>query len=166
MNIKKCSLFGLNVDNSEVEGCSRLFNCKVGKLPFVHLGILVGANMNRVVNWQVVIEVFKRRLSLWKASQLSIGGRLVLVKAVLDSIPIYYLSLFRAPQKVLDKLDSMRMNFLWGGSENKFKIHWIKNEDVKKEKKHGGLGLARLEDVNKSLISKWIWRYKTEPQAL
>ena len=26
--------------------------------------------------------------------------------------------------------------------------------------------MARLEDVNKSLISKWIWRYKTEPRAL
>ncbi|GKC01317.1 hypothetical protein Tco_0987453 [Tanacetum coccineum] len=51
------------------------------------------------------------RLSSWKARNLSIGGRLTLVKFVLDSLPIYYLSLFKAPLKVINILESIRCRF-------------------------------------------------------
>ncbi|GJU77678.1 reverse transcriptase domain, reverse transcriptase zinc-binding domain protein [Tanacetum coccineum] len=40
------------------------------------------------------------RLSAWKAKALSIGGCLTLIQSVLGSIPLYYLSLFKAPLKV------------------------------------------------------------------
>ncbi|XP_076945025.1 uncharacterized protein LOC143615918 [Bidens hawaiensis] len=45
--------------------------CKVGKVPFIYLGLQVGVNMNRINAWEPIIEVFKKRLSLWKAKQLS-----------------------------------------------------------------------------------------------
>ncbi|GJT70760.1 hypothetical protein Tco_1030046 [Tanacetum coccineum] len=39
------------------------------------------------------------KLSSWKAMSLSIGGRLTLIKPVLGSIPLYYLSIFKASLK-------------------------------------------------------------------
>ncbi|GJY70736.1 hypothetical protein Tco_0474439 [Tanacetum coccineum] len=41
----------------------------------------------------------------WKANLLSIGGRLTLIKSVLGSLGIYYLSIFRAPESVLQDLE-------------------------------------------------------------
>ena len=35
----------------------------------------------------------------------------------LFSLPIYYLSLFRMPQKVCARLERIQRQFLWGGSD-------------------------------------------------
>ncbi|GJW66686.1 hypothetical protein Tco_0121110 [Tanacetum coccineum] len=59
------------------------------------------SNVSKVANWVDVIERFYRRLSSWKSKSLSIGGRLTLTKSVLGSLPLYYLSLYRASAKVL-----------------------------------------------------------------
>nr|KAJ0186645.1 hypothetical protein LSAT_V11C900459430 [Lactuca sativa] len=40
----------------------------------------------------------------WKAKCLSFGGRLTLVNSVLNSLLLYYFSIFRAPKKLLTTL--------------------------------------------------------------
>ncbi|KAJ0500712.1 hypothetical protein HanHA300_Chr11g0392471 [Helianthus annuus] len=76
-----------------------------GSFPFTYLGFKVGANMNKYTNWAPVIETLENRLSKWKASSLSAGGRVTVIKLALDSLPNYYFSLFRAPMKVIYKLE-------------------------------------------------------------
>ncbi|WJX63191.1 hypothetical protein P8452_48110 [Trifolium repens] len=44
-----------------------------------------------------VVARLKNRLSGWKSRFLSFGGRLVLLKSVLTSLPVYALSFFKAP---------------------------------------------------------------------
>ncbi|GJW80372.1 RNA-directed DNA polymerase, eukaryota [Tanacetum coccineum] len=51
---------------------------------------------------------FRDRLSAWKAKSLSIGGRLTLVKSGLGSLSVYFLSLFKAPVKVINTLEAIR----------------------------------------------------------
>ncbi|GJW06418.1 putative RNA-directed DNA polymerase, eukaryota, reverse transcriptase zinc-binding domain protein, partial [Tanacetum coccineum] len=55
-------------------------------------------------------------VSKWKSKTLSIGGRLTLIKSVLGSVGVYYFSTFKAPIKVINKLEGIRRNFFWGGS--------------------------------------------------
>ncbi|GJT74421.1 RNA-directed DNA polymerase, eukaryota [Tanacetum coccineum] len=55
-----------------------------------------------------VIDRIRDRLSTWKAKSLSVSGRLTLIKSVLGVLPIYYLSLFKAPVKVIKLLDTTR----------------------------------------------------------
>ncbi|GKB67722.1 RNA-directed DNA polymerase, eukaryota, reverse transcriptase zinc-binding domain protein [Tanacetum coccineum] len=57
---------------------------------------------------------FKSKLSSWKANLLSIGGRLTLIKSVLGSLGIYYMSLFKVPELVLKALERLRAEFFWG----------------------------------------------------
>ncbi|GJW74221.1 reverse transcriptase domain, reverse transcriptase zinc-binding domain protein [Tanacetum coccineum] len=64
--------------------------------------------------WIEVINKVQNRLIAWKAKSLSIGGRLTLLKSVLGSIPIYFLSLFKAPLKVIKYIESLRSRFFWG----------------------------------------------------
>ncbi|XP_071708669.1 uncharacterized protein [Rutidosis leptorrhynchoides] len=47
-----------------------------------------------------------------KAYGMSI--RLVLLKSILNSLPLYYFALFRAPRCVVDFLKSVRRIFFWG----------------------------------------------------
>ncbi|KAJ0588293.1 putative RNA-directed DNA polymerase [Helianthus annuus] len=101
INLDKSSLFGIGVNSDDTKEMAFEFGCKPDSLPFIYLGLKVGANMNRISNWQPVYEAFRSRLSSWKGHLLSIGGRVVLIKSVLESLPSFYFSLYKAPKKVI-----------------------------------------------------------------
>lgn len=140
--------------------------CNVGKLPFNYLGITVGANMNRINSWRPVYDVFETRLSKWKAGSLSIGGRLTLIRSVLESLPMYYFSLYKVPCKVIKDLESIMSNFLWGGSKDVYKMHWVSWDRISTPKNRGGLGVCKLRVSNIALLAKWVWRFKSESSSL
>ncbi|XP_022041410.1 uncharacterized mitochondrial protein AtMg01250-like [Helianthus annuus] len=85
INYQKSSLIGVGVNEVEVVSMANRMNCRVEKAPFLYLGLKVRANMNRIRNWQPVIDVFDARLASWKASSLSMGERLTILKSVLES---------------------------------------------------------------------------------
>ncbi|XP_021992150.1 uncharacterized protein LOC110888965 [Helianthus annuus] len=106
INLTKSNIFSFGVEPEDLNDMASLLGCKAGKFPFKYLGLLVGANMNRVSNWKPVYDLFDVRLAKWKAGLLSIGGRITLTKAVLESLPIYYFSLYRAPVQVINELEA------------------------------------------------------------
>ncbi|GKB30224.1 RNA-directed DNA polymerase, eukaryota, reverse transcriptase zinc-binding domain protein [Tanacetum coccineum] len=64
--------------------------------------------MSRCHNWNPLVDRFHKRLSKWKSKTLSIGGRLTLIKSVLGSVGVYYFSTFKAPIKVINKLEDVK----------------------------------------------------------
>ncbi|PWA74341.1 RNA-directed DNA polymerase, eukaryota [Artemisia annua] len=124
----------------------------------------IGVNLVEVEEEALVLG---SRLSKWKASCLSIGGRITLIKAVLESLPCYYFSIYRAPVKVINDLEGLIRRFLGGGgSSGVSKIHWVAWDRVAIPKKVGGLGLCKLKISNVALLSKWGWRFKAEKRCL
>ncbi|GJU60451.1 RNA-directed DNA polymerase, eukaryota, reverse transcriptase zinc-binding domain protein [Tanacetum coccineum] len=77
--------------------------------------------MNLISSWSTIIDRFKSKLSSWKANLLSIGGRLTLIKFVLGSLGIYYMSLFKVSELILKALKRLRAEFFLGsgGSSKK-----------------------------------------------
>ncbi|XP_076927131.1 uncharacterized protein LOC143590578 [Bidens hawaiensis] len=165
-NVQKSFLFGLGVSNMEVSNLAETMGCKVGSFPFTYLGIKVAANMNRIAHWDPVIDTICNRLQSWKAKVLSIGGRLTLIKSVLASLPVYYLSLFKAPSQVLENIEKLMRKFLWIGSKEGKGIHLVSWNVVTKPKRFGGLGISKLSEVNSALLVKWAWRFKSDYQGL
>ncbi|KAK2414519.1 hypothetical protein QL285_037103 [Trifolium repens] len=94
------------------------------------------------------------------------GGRLVLLKSVLSSILVYFLSFFKAPTGIISLIESIFKAFLWGGSEESRKIHWIKWDKICLDKEYGGLGVRKVKEFNISLLGKWCWRLLQEPESL
>jgi len=64
----------------------------------MYLGLPIGGDARRLSFWNPVLERLKSRLSDWKSRNLSYGGRLVLLKFVLSSLPVYALSFLELPQ--------------------------------------------------------------------
>lgn len=77
-----------------------------------------------------MVECFINRLSSWKSRSLSISGLLTLTKAALSSLPLYYISLFRAPSWVLNILESIFTLFFGGFKENERGLVWVKWKSV------------------------------------
>ncbi|KAK2656705.1 hypothetical protein Ddye_009757 [Dipteronia dyeriana] len=82
------------------------------------------------------------------------------------SIPTYFISIFKIPASVANKVEKLQRDFLWGDGRNKRKIHYVKWSDVCKKKAIGGLGIGCILDKNKGILAKWVWRFGTERGAL
>jgi hypothetical protein len=69
-----------------------------------YLGYYLKENNHRVADWNWIIQKIEKRIGCWSFRWLSLGGRLVLAKAVLQSIPVYWLSLVKIPATTMQKL--------------------------------------------------------------
>ncbi|XP_039013824.1 uncharacterized protein LOC120143590 [Hibiscus syriacus] len=77
LNMKKSKLFGVNLNEEEVQDWANTIGCSVGSFPSNYLGLPLGANRNSVALWNPMVNNFTRKLSGWKASSLSLAGRLI-----------------------------------------------------------------------------------------
>ncbi|XP_058783098.1 uncharacterized protein LOC131657751 [Vicia villosa] len=166
VNFHKSSLVGVNVSHNWLLEAANVLNCGITDLPFVYLGLPIGANPKRMETWSHVLSTVKSRLSGWKNKHLSIGGRIVILKSVLYAIPVYYLSFFKAPTGIILKLESIFKQFLWGGGENERKINWVKWDKVCRPIEEGGLGIRRLGLFNSALLGKWKWKIRVEKKGI
>ena len=97
----------INMVGSWLHEAAVVMNYKHGCLPFVYLGLPIGGNSRKLQFWYPMVDCFKSRLFGWKSKNLSLGGRLVLLKFVLSSIPVYFLSFFKAPSGNISTVNSI-----------------------------------------------------------
>lgn len=100
-----------------------------------------------------------KRLSSWKSSTLSFGGRATLIKASVTSLLLYYMSLFPIPTEVIDKITKIQRRVFWGGNlENKCDplLAW---KYLELPKHLGELNFGNLHRKNVALLFKSMWRY-------
>ncbi|GJR35289.1 RNA-directed DNA polymerase, eukaryota, reverse transcriptase zinc-binding domain protein [Tanacetum coccineum] len=97
---------------------------------------------------------------------LSIGGRLTLIKSVLASTPIYCMSMYKVPSRVLKCLEDIRHKFFIGADPKEKKMAWFKWSRVLASKDKGGLGVSSFFALNRALLFKWMWRFHNDRNAL
>nr|GFB36247.1 RNA-directed DNA polymerase, eukaryota, reverse transcriptase zinc-binding domain protein [Tanacetum cinerariifolium] len=88
INFNKSNLFGVGVPFAEVVSLASIIGCNALSTPFNYLGLPIDCNMALVKSWDPIIDKFSKRLSNWKASLLSIGGRTTLITSVLGVIAL------------------------------------------------------------------------------
>ncbi|GKC47558.1 RNA-directed DNA polymerase, eukaryota, reverse transcriptase zinc-binding domain protein, partial [Tanacetum coccineum] len=160
INIHKSNIYGIGVNEDEVYNMASNAGCIIGNIPFNYLGLPIGSNMKSIASWKMLIDRFRSRLSTWKASLLSIGGHLTLIKSVLGSLGIYYLLIFRAPESVLNDLERIWSNFFWGGNQDGKKMAWVRWTIILNSYDNEGLNIGSLKDFNLALLQKWRWSFK------
>ena len=104
INLNKSEILPIGPVANMEELASEL-GCKAGSLPTTYLGLPLGAKHKALSVWDSVEERFRKRLASWKLQYISKGGRATLIQSSLSTLPIYHLSLFRAPLKVCARLE-------------------------------------------------------------
>ncbi|GJX66823.1 RNA-directed DNA polymerase, eukaryota, reverse transcriptase zinc-binding domain protein [Tanacetum coccineum] len=153
-------------NNLIVATMAKTLGCEASKLPFKYLGVPVGCNMARCHNWDAIVQKFSSKLLHWNARLLSVGGRLSLIKAVLGNLPTYYMSLYKMPVTIYNKLESMRSQFFIGGDQGSKKMAWTRWNTCMASKQKGGLGIGSINALNVGLLFKWLWRFLSQSSDL
>ena len=83
---------------------------------------------------------------------------MILLRHVLSSIPIHTLSVFDVPMVVVDRINRILANFLWGDNEGSPKRHWVSWDMITNTCEEGGLGIRKFGDIMKALRMKFAWR--------
>ncbi|XP_016185460.1 uncharacterized protein LOC107627112 [Arachis ipaensis] len=130
INFDKSSLIPINCEQQWTDNMCSLLGCKEASLLVRYVGISLGANPRLVRTWKPIIDKVEEKLSLWKAKVLNKAGKLVLIKLVLNSLPVYYLSLYKMPKAVEEKLISVQRRFLWSKEEGRNSVALVKWELV------------------------------------
>nr|GEW76379.1 RNA-directed DNA polymerase, eukaryota [Tanacetum cinerariifolium] len=166
INMNKSNLICISMDSNKVKHAAAKIGYLVLKTPLNYLGSRVGDLMSRIKSWHDVNEGMHTRLSKWKLKTLSVGGRLTLLKSVLGAIPIYHMSIFKVPMKMLQNMESIRARFFNGADINSKKPSWIRWKSVLAAKDVGGLGVSSLFVLNRALMFKWVLRFFSQKNPL
>lgn len=113
-----------------------------------------------------MLSSFSKRLSSWTFRALNLPNRLILLKVVLQALPIYTFSALAAPKFVLTTIKSLQRNFIWQGLNKEKKIALVSWEKLCRPKEQGGLGLRDPSIMNKVLSAKIWWRWLKNPKDL
>jgi hypothetical protein len=122
INNSKSTIFSGSISSGGLDLIVQLLNFNLGSLPFSYLGVPMFKGKPKTIHLQPIADKIRMKLSAWKASLLSIAGRVQLVKAVIQSMLMYSISLYSWPAALIKDLEKHIRNFIWSGDIDKRKI--------------------------------------------
>jgi hypothetical protein len=128
------------------------------KKGFCYLGYRLLPRASTPADWSWLVALFERKITHWCNKWLSLGGRYILVKAVLEGLAVYWMTLERIPNKIIVILRRLACNFLWNDRIDKHRFHLCKWQSLFSPRKAGGWGLKNLSIFNSALLACSFWR--------
>jgi hypothetical protein len=160
INAHKTSFYQFGVQQQVLDSLKEIFHYSINNLTdgFKYLGYILKADRFKVEDWNWLISKYENRISHWCNRWLTLGGRLVLVKAVLESQPVYWLALENIPSSVLHRIRQVVFNFLWDGKRKRKGFHLCSWQLIARPKKYGGWGLRNLFSFSRAMVANTLWR--------
>lgn len=128
----------MGLEINEGKQVADLLNCKLGKFPFVYLGLPIATRNISIDEWEPLCNTVAGRVSLWRGKFMSSGVRLILTNSSLSSLPMFAMELFLLAEGVHMKLDTPHARFFWEGAGTKRRYHMVKWAAICRPKRQGG----------------------------
>jgi hypothetical protein len=154
-SIEKTSiLFSRNVGRSMRSRLLQISGYKETTSFGKYLGVPLTGTTPKKHDFQYVLDQVSNKLSAWKASHLSFAGRVTLAKSVIEAVPIYPMMSSSIPKSCLEDIQRIQRSFIWGNTDQKKKFHAIGWDKITVPKWRDGLGIRKLEEMNKACLGK------------
>ena len=122
------------------------------------LGIFIGHDKagNCQKNWYEKMEKIKILFERWKNRNLTIFGKILVIKTLAISKLIHAMSILAVPEEFLKDIEKLIFGFLWESKDR------IKRKTLIGPKGKGGIKMLDIYCKNKSLKAGWLRRLNTE----
>ncbi|KAL9667485.1 hypothetical protein QQ045_001846 [Rhodiola kirilowii] len=102
----------------------RLCICEALRVPQVrshsrYLGLPLMVGQRKSETFRDIVEKIWRRVKDWKCKLLSSGGREILIKAVLQVIPTYMMSVYYFSRRIISEIHKLMLQFWWDKKRGK-----------------------------------------------
>lgn len=144
-NLKKSQLLFGNSRQSFKARVLRSLGIPHAFFPSKYLGVPLFIGSPKAHYFEILKESFRQRLSGWKKNLISLAGRVILVKHVLQSLSIHILLVLPIPSSICNFLEKWMKNFLWSGGPAQSKRSFLNWNSVCQPKSEGGLGFWSLQ---------------------
>lgn len=94
--------------------------------------------------WKHILNNKESRLDIWKSRLLSRVGRAQRIRSIVNNLPSYYLSVFKLPTLVDNRIILLQKKFSWSSTD-----------DLTAPKELGGLGFGSAVVKNIGFLLKW-----------
>ena len=98
INWNKSVIYFINVNEDRQSKIKRIIGCESGTLPGTYLVLPLGLSPPNSF-WNSLIDKIHLKLAGWKGSLLSQARKVIVLKSILQSVPLYALSVFKIPRK-------------------------------------------------------------------
>ncbi|XP_026436380.1 uncharacterized protein LOC113334256 [Papaver somniferum] len=135
----KCFIDGTN--SVRKHQISSIIGMDISCFPDKYLGIILApGRVTTEMVWPMVL-MLQSKLATWKGKLLSFHDRLILVKTVLCSYPLYNMAVYKWPSSVIKICEKLIRNFIWSGDGEIRKYKTLSWKKICVPYNEGGLGL-------------------------
>lgn len=140
INSTKSVIYHNDICQDEVDWLSALFGIEAQptSLGIKYLGFQLKANGYSKADWQWIPDRYYKRISVWEYRCLSLAGRVILAQYVLNQLAIYWAHLYFLPASIIQSMNKLATNFIWGEQAGKRKYHLSKLSNISLPKSKGG----------------------------
>ena len=115
----------------------------------------ISASLNND-NWNKRINRIKELIILWSKRNLSITGKLCIIKTFLISQIIYVIQSLSLPDAVLNTINTLLFRFLWKKKHTNTKAYEkIKRAVICNTHENGGINMINIKDMQSSFLLSW-----------
>ncbi|XP_057730440.1 uncharacterized protein LOC130945751 [Arachis stenosperma] len=167
INIEKSGLiFGSQVSIQKRVNIEEITGMTSWEEPGKYLGLPAtwGRSKSKALEW--IQEKILEKMQGWKEKLLNQAGKEVLIKAVIQAIPVYAMNIIKFPKSFCRKMGSLIAKFWWNKNDKERSIHWKSWTNMTRSKLNGGLGFKDFECQNLALLAKQAWRLVKEEDAI
>ena len=125
---------------------------------FQYLGLLISKEIFNTKIWNKNIDKTKQKVYNWSIIWFNMAGRVVLIKALLTTLPIYQYATILAPTSIHKQIELVIKGFVWQGGKFEIKKHnLVKWDEVTLPYEKGGLAIRLPGIINLALGAKITW---------
>jgi len=161
VNKSKSHIYSWNTSPRLLSAISRCLGFEASSTwsTFKYLGLPISQKRPTSKDWLPQLEKFKAKIQAWGFSWLNVAGKTVLIKSVLNSLPLFQFASLLAPASILNRMEEYIRRFFWkGGKQNEKKIPLVSWDTISKPLREGGLNFKNLRHQNVAMAAKIVWR--------